>query len=146
VIIANAELLKSRVRNFGRMREQRGLFTLMVSYETPPEKIARVSSVVEQIIQAEPGVRFAHCLLTVLGERALQFEVIFYNGIANAPAQEVLLDRINRKLLERLAAEGILLAYPLNQVYLREKLVPAIDSSGPRAPAAPPAPVPQGAP
>ncbi|MGA3156188.1 MAG: mechanosensitive ion channel domain-containing protein [Steroidobacteraceae bacterium] len=146
VIIANAELLKSRVRNFGRMREQRGLFTLMISYETPPEKIARVSIVVEQIIQVEPGVRFDHCLLTVLGERALQFEVLFYNVIDAAPAQEVLLDRINRKLLERLAAEGILLAYPLNQVYLREKLVPVADSSGPRAPAAPPAPVPQGAP
>jgi small-conductance mechanosensitive channel len=146
VIIANAELLKSRVRNFGRMLEQRGLFNLMISYETPPEKIARVSTVVEQIIQVEPGVRFDHCLLTVLGERALQFEVLFYNFIAAAPAQEVLLDRINRRLLERLAAEGILLAYPLNQVYLREKLVPATDSSGPRAPAAPPAPVPQGAP
>ena len=145
VIIANAELLKSRVRNFGRMSEQRGLFNLMISYETPPEKIALVSTLVEQIIQVEKGVRFDHCLLTVLGERALQFEVIFYSSIANAPAQEVLLDRINRKLLEKLAAEGILLAYPLNQVYLREKVVPATDSSDPRAPAAPPAPVPQGA-
>jgi small-conductance mechanosensitive channel len=144
VIIANAELLKSRVRNFGRMSEQRGLFNLMISYETPPEKIALVSTLVEQIIQVEKGVRFDHCLLTVLGERALQFEVIFYSSIANAPAQEVLLDRINRKLLEKLAAEGILLAYPLNQVYLREKVVPATDSSDPRAPAAPPAPVPQG--
>ncbi len=146
VIIANAELLKSRVRNFGRMSEQRALFNLMISYETPPEKLARVSILVEQIIQVEPGVRFDHCLLTVLGERALQFEVIFYSSIANAPAQEVLLDRINRKLLEKLAAEDIKLAYPTNQVYLREKLVAAIDSSGPRAPAAPPAPVPQGAP
>jgi small-conductance mechanosensitive channel len=145
VIIANAELLKSRVRNFGRMSEQRGLFNLMISYETPPEKIALVSTLVEQIIQVEKGVRFDHCLLTVLGERALQFEVIFYSSIANAPAQEVLLDRINHKLLEKLAAEGILLAYPLNQVYLREKVVPATDSSDPRAPAAPPAPVPQGA-
>ena len=144
VIIANAELLKSRVRNFGRMSEQRGLFNLMISYETPPEKIALVSTLVEQIIQVEKGVRFDHCLLTVLGERALQFEVIFYSSIANAPAQEVLLDRINHKLLEKLAAEGILLAYPLNQVYLREKVVSATDSSDPRAPAAPPAPVPQG--
>jgi small-conductance mechanosensitive channel len=146
VIIANAELLKSRVRNFGRMSEQRGLFNLMISYETPPEKIALVGTLVEQIIQVEKGVRFDHCLLTVLGERALQFEVIFYSSIANAPAQEVLLDRINRKLLEKLAAEGIKLAYPTNQVYLREKLVPATDSSDPRAPAAPPAAVPQGAP
>jgi small-conductance mechanosensitive channel len=145
VIIANAELLKSRVRNFGRMSEQRALFNLMISYDTPPEKLARVGSLVEQIIQAEKGVRFDHCLLTVMGERALQFEVIFYSSIGHAPSQETLLDRINQKLIERLAAEGIRLAYPSNQVFLREKIVPAGDATDPRAPAAPPAPVPTGA-
>jgi hypothetical protein len=35
IILSNADILKSRVRNFGRMPEQRALATLRVTYATP---------------------------------------------------------------------------------------------------------------
>ena len=39
IIIANADLLKSRVRNLGRASEWRALFTLALAYDTPLEKL-----------------------------------------------------------------------------------------------------------
>ena len=42
IILSNADLLRSRVRNMGRMPERRALFTLGVAYETPPERLAQV--------------------------------------------------------------------------------------------------------
>ena len=38
IIISNADLLKSRVRNLGRASERRGLFTLAVAYGTPSDE------------------------------------------------------------------------------------------------------------
>src|SRR6202040_255695 len=37
IILSNADILKSRVRNYGRMAEQRVLTTLRVAYATPTE-------------------------------------------------------------------------------------------------------------
>src|ERR1700736_3100025 len=39
IILSNADILKSRVRNYGRMTEQRGLATLRVAYPTPADKL-----------------------------------------------------------------------------------------------------------
>src|SRR6202023_3850934 len=35
IIIANADILRARVRNYGRLHERRSLFLLDVHYETP---------------------------------------------------------------------------------------------------------------
>ena len=37
IILANADVLKARVRNYGRMRERRSAFRLNVTYDTPVE-------------------------------------------------------------------------------------------------------------
>ena len=42
IVMANADLLKSRLRNYGRMTERRVLFTIGVTYDTPAEKLERI--------------------------------------------------------------------------------------------------------
>ncbi len=41
IILSNADILKSRVRNFGRAQEQRALATIRVTYDTPAEQAAQ---------------------------------------------------------------------------------------------------------
>src|SRR5690606_22818733 len=54
IIMSNADLLGSRVRNYGRMAERRVVFTNSFPYETPIDKIERIPSVIKQIIESEP--------------------------------------------------------------------------------------------
>ena len=75
VIVSNADMLKSRVHNLGRMPERRSLFTLGIAYETSAEKLARVSPTVEAAITGVAGTRFEYCLFKSFGESALSFEV-----------------------------------------------------------------------
>ncbi len=37
IIMSNADVLRSRVRNYGRLRERRGAIDLTVTYDTPPD-------------------------------------------------------------------------------------------------------------
>ncbi len=67
IILSNADILKSRVRNFGRAPEQRVLTTLRVSYETPSDKLRSIPKLLEGIV-ARAGER---------AFRALPFE---YSG------------------------------------------------------------------
>jgi len=104
IIISNVELLKARVRNYGRMNERRAVFQLGVDYDTPVATLAAVPRAVREIIEATPDARFERCHLLSCGERALQFEIVYV--LANpdfnlyADAQQ----RINLRILERFRA------------------------------------------
>jgi small-conductance mechanosensitive channel len=147
IIIANADLLKSRVRNLGRASERRALFTLAMAYDTPLEKLEQVPRLVADAVAAYPGTRFVHCMLRELGESALLFEVCFF--VENTPSRTLgaALDQVNRQILHAFAATGIEFAYPTRTLWLRE---PRVRAPAPLEPAAlepaavGPAPVPRG--
>jgi small-conductance mechanosensitive channel len=110
IIISNTDLLKSRLRNFGRLYERRSLFTLAVHYETPVEKLAAVPHIVREIIEATPETRFERCHLLGFGHKALDFEVAYF--VTN-PDYRVYADAqqsINLRILERLRALGVTFA------------------------------------
>jgi small-conductance mechanosensitive channel len=117
IIIGNADLLKSRVRNLSRATEWRALFSLALSYQTRSGLLDQVPRLVAAAVADYPGTRFVHCLLRELGESALQFEVCFF--VANRPDRDEptqALDAVNREILRRFAAAGIEFAYPTRTV------------------------------
>jgi small-conductance mechanosensitive channel len=120
IIIANADLLKSRVRNLGRASEWRALFTLAMAYDTPLEKLDLVPKLVAEAVAAYPGARFVHCMLRELGDSALLFEVCFF--VENTPTRNLTaaLDQVNRHILHSFAGIGIEFAYPTRTLWLRE--------------------------
>jgi small-conductance mechanosensitive channel len=104
IIISNADLLKSRLRNFGRLHVRRSLFTLGLHYETAVEKLAAVPHIVREIIEATPETRFERCHLLNYGATALEFEVVYF---VTSPDYKVYADAqqsINLRILERLRA------------------------------------------
>jgi len=122
VIIANADLLKSRVCNLGRMPERRMLFKLGVAYETTPEELASVSSVVRCTIESVEGTRFEYCALRTFGEYALNFEVVYFVPGWNAvPGHLVTVnDVVSRTIHAAFVAASISFAYPTRNVAVRQ--------------------------
>ena len=112
IIMGNTDILKSRVRNYGRMRERRAVFTFGVSYETEPQALAAIPAVVQKIIEATPDTRFDRCHFLTYGAATLQFEVVFYctkpefNTYADAQ------QKINIAIYERMRAMNVSLTAP----------------------------------
>jgi small-conductance mechanosensitive channel len=107
IIISNGDLLKARVRNFGRLRERRALFVLDVHYETPVAALAAVPRAVREIIEGTPETRFDRCHLLRCTDKALQFEVVY---LVLRPEFSVYADAqqsINLRILERFRAMEI---------------------------------------
>lgn len=116
VILSNADILKSRVRNLGRMPERRVLFRLQVAYENPPEKVEQVASTVRRVVESQPGARFAQCQLAMLGASALEFEVVYFVANRDDVNHPDTVDAINRGIFSAFSAAGITLAYPTQRV------------------------------
>lgn len=102
IILSNADILKARVRNFGRLHERRSLFRLDVHYDTPVAALAAVPRAVREIIEATPDTRFERCHLLSLGNPALQFEVVYFVTNADYRAYADAQQSISLRILERL--------------------------------------------
>ena len=116
VVLANADVLKSRLRNMGRMPERRVLTRLRLAYDTPMEKVRKVPALVREAVESGQGARFVSCYLADIGQYALEFETIYFiaNRDGNVPRTT---DAVNHGILERFAAAGITLAYPTSRQF-----------------------------
>ena len=121
IVLSNADLLKSRVRNMGRMPERRALFQFGVAYETPPGKLAEVAHLVGQAVEGVPGTRFEYCKLRGFGDSALQFEVVYFVP-EPATARHKFLDigdEVHRRIHAAFSEHAIAFAYPTRTVVVR---------------------------
>jgi small-conductance mechanosensitive channel len=110
IILGNSDLLKARVRNFGRMLERRALFQLDVHYDTPVAALAAVPGAMREIIEATPDVRFDRCHLLRCAPTTLQFETVFFVTNPDFKAYASAQQSINLRILERFRALGIIFA------------------------------------
>jgi small-conductance mechanosensitive channel len=118
IILSNADILKSRVRNYGRMPEQRVLTTLRVNYTTSGDKLKVIPKLLEGIVRAQSNARFDRCHLKTLGESSLQFELSYF---AQQPKLNPMLDlqqTVNFHIIDEFQRLGIEFAYPTQRVVL----------------------------
>jgi small-conductance mechanosensitive channel len=78
IILSNADLLKSRVRNYGRMFERRIVMVHRIAYGTPLEQLREIPGLIREAIQAHRDTRFDRAHFAKHGPDALEFESVYY--------------------------------------------------------------------
>lgn len=116
IILSNADILKSRVRNFGRAPEQRALATIRVDYATPGEKLKEIPKLLEGIVREQTHARFERCHLKTLGDSCLQYELSYF---VQQPKLNSLLDlqqAVNLRIVDEFRRTGVQFAYPTQRL------------------------------
>jgi small-conductance mechanosensitive channel len=119
IVIANAELLKARIRNFQRQTERRAAFTLLFPLDTPPEAIERVPPLVRETILENERVRVDRVHFTAITDQALAVEAVYFVLDPSYVVYADIQQRINLALLRRLPAAGVRLAVPTRSVVVK---------------------------
>jgi small-conductance mechanosensitive channel len=125
IIIANGDLLRSRVRNYKRMVERRAVFTLGVTYETRPDQLARIPGLVREIVAGRELTRFDRCHFMTYGDSALNFETVYWILSSDYNVYADIQQAINLEIFRRFTDEGIEFAYPTRTVHVRGEVVTA---------------------
>lgn len=118
VVISNADLLSSRIRNYKRMAERRVLFTLGVVYGTPFDKLEKVPHIVRTVIEAQERTRFDRCHFVTYGDFSLNFETAYYVLSADYNEHMDTLQAINFAIYRHFAEEGLEFAYPTQSIHV----------------------------
>lgn len=125
LVFSNADLLNSRVRNYKRMVERRVVFRFGVVYQTPPEQMAAIPSLVADIVQAQEPVRFDRAHFVSFGDSSLDFEVVYWVLRPDYNLQMDIQQAINLALLRAFLERGIEFAYPTRTLILEGTPPPA---------------------
>lgn len=117
LIFSNSDLLQSRIQNYQRMYQRRILFTVSVIYETPPQKIRRVSEIIREAIEAQKLTRFDRAHFFKYGEYSLDFEAVYFVLDPDYNKYMDIQQAINLTIFEAFAKEGIEFSYPTQRQY-----------------------------
>ncbi len=116
VIISNADLLKSRVRNLKRLRERRALLSLGVAYDTPPGVVAEIPGLLRAAVETQPHARFDRAHFVGFAGAALNFELVYFLQSADYLLYMDTQQTVNLHILRVLTERGISFALPATTV------------------------------
>lgn len=120
IVFTNGDLLQARVRNYKRMYERRIVFTFGLVLQTPPEKLEKVSRIVQELVERQPLTRFDRAHFFKFGEYSLDYEVVFWMMDPDYNKYMDVQQAINLAMLRSFAEEGVRLAYPARALALEE--------------------------
>jgi len=118
LVMSNADLLQSRLRNYGRMYERRVVFAIGVTYQTPREKLEMIPGLIEDAVSSQDKVRFDRSHFKEFGDFSLNFETVYYVLDADFALHMSIRQAINLSIHKSFEAEGIEFAYPTQTLFL----------------------------
>lgn len=113
LIFANADLLKSRIRNFQRMRERRVAFPLRVAYHTPVDKLQEIPEMIRVAVEKHAKARFERAHFSECGEFALKFEAVYWVTTPDYVDFMDIQQAVNLEILSRFKESAIEFACPV---------------------------------
>jgi small-conductance mechanosensitive channel len=110
VVIANADLLKSRIRNYRRLAERRVVLSFGLVHDTEPATAMRVPGMLQEIVERQKPVRFERAHLKDVGDWSLEYEVVYYVTTPDYLTHMNVQQAVNFAVLERFRSEKLTLA------------------------------------
>ena len=139
VTVPNGDLANKMIQNIGQRPHIRRLFTISVTYDTPPAKVQRAVEILRELLDQHEGMDPAFPPQVYFKDFAafsLDILVIYWY---HPPAYWDYLafsEKLNQQILERFNAEGIEFAFPTQTLHLAGSDGSPLrgpDSSGPSA-------------
>lgn len=112
LIFSNADLLGSRIRNYGRMYERRVVFNIGVTYQTSHDKLRGIPELIQDAIEEQDKIRFDRSHFQKYADFSLIFETVYYVLSSDYNLYMDVQQAINLRIHELFAQEGIDFAYP----------------------------------
>jgi small-conductance mechanosensitive channel len=118
IVMSNADLLSSRLRNYGRMAQRRVVFNVSVPYETPQERLEQLPGVIRAVIEREDKVRWDRSHFATYGASSFDFESVYYVLSADYNTYMDIRQRINFGVMTEFRRLGVRFAYPAQRLLL----------------------------
>jgi small-conductance mechanosensitive channel len=118
IIMPNANLLSSRVRNHSRLLQRRVVLNVSVDQQTSVELLREIPSKLRELIESHQPIRFDRAHFAKIGPASFDFEAVYF-VLTNDYAKHMdILQDINLRLVQWFDENNIMLATPQRVYYV----------------------------
>ncbi|MEN9518577.1 MAG: hypothetical protein RLZZ381_1165 [Cyanobacteriota bacterium] len=118
IVMANTDLVSSRIRNHKKMRQRRIVFKFGVVYETSTDKLVQIPNLIREIIEQTENATCDRAHFSGYGEYSLNFEVVYLINTNDYSVYMNAQQEINLAVKTKFAEYDIEFAYPTQIAYL----------------------------
>lgn len=121
IIMPNANLLSSRVRNNSRMNQRRVVINISVDQQTEMEQLQAIPGKLRELIEAHQPIRFDRSHFAKIGASSFDFEAVYIVLTPDYAKHMEILQDINLRLVEWFRKEGVVLSTPQRVYYVDQQ-------------------------
>ncbi|MAR07471.1 MAG: mechanosensitive ion channel protein MscS [Cyanobium sp. NAT70] len=118
VVVNNSALTNATILNFADMEQRRMIYSIGVTYDTTPEQMKEIPSLIESIISGTDHATFNRCHFTEFADSSLNFELVYYIDTRVYTTALNAQQAINLAIMEEFGKRGIEFAFPSQTLYL----------------------------
>ena len=112
IVVANAELTKARIRNYGRIAERRLVFRFTLAFATPAALLAEVPQIIRAAVALRPEASFERAHVLTLGPIGFDVEAVLTVPGADYGVYLAAVQAVNLAIAAELERRGIQFAPP----------------------------------
>ena len=116
LIVSNADLTGSRIRNYKSMQKRRVSFTFGITYDTRSEKLKEIPELIRSIVEQTDGVVFSRAHFASFGTYSLDFEVVYFVLSGDYDRYMDVNQHINLAIKDGFERLGVSFAFPTTRV------------------------------
>lgn len=121
LVVSNADLTGSRIRNYKTMQQRRVCFTLGVTYDTTGEKLKKIPELIQTLVEQTQEATFSRANFASFGAYSLNFEIVYYVLTSDYDRYMQINEQINLAIKEGFDRLGVSFAFPTTSVQIQEK-------------------------
>ncbi len=121
LLISNKELTSARINNFRRMKTRAVVFKLAFAFDTPVEKLEKISDIIKKIIEKQENTEFLRVHFIEISESVFIFEVAYKLLDKDYTLHLNTKQAINFGIAKSMVKEKIEFAYPTRTVNLNNR-------------------------
>jgi small-conductance mechanosensitive channel len=117
IVVSNTNLLNMQLQNWAQLERRRALMLFGITYQTPPDTIARIGAELKAIVERQPLAVFDRAHAFQFGPSAIDFEFIFHVDTADMAEFMATREAVMIAMMRRFAELGVDFAYPTQVTY-----------------------------
>lgn len=121
IIMPNANLLSSRVRNNSRMYQRRVVINISVDQQTPLPLLRKIPGQIRELIESHQPIKFDRSHFAKIGAASFDFEAVYIVMTADYAKHMEILQDINLRLVELFAQQGVTFSTPQRVYYVDQQ-------------------------
>lgn len=121
LIVSNADLTGSRIRNYKTMQQRRVSFSLGVTYDTPSETLKKIPALIQSIVEETEDTTFSRAHFANFGAYSLNFEVVYFVLSGDYDRYMEINQQINLAIKDGFERLGVSFALPTSTVQMIQR-------------------------